>query len=75
MHLFLSHCKTICLNDLTDSLTKIQSEQEERPQASPLQIALESSKKTVIQGSMDLLLVTVVVGNLAACVTILFSLS
>lgn len=44
------------LIEVSESLIRIQSGQTEGLHASPLQIALESSKKTVIQGSMDLLL-------------------
>ncbi|KAJ6846037.1 vacuolar protein sorting-associated protein 51-like protein isoform X1 [Iris pallida] len=44
------------LLEVSESLTRIQTGQKDGSEESPLQIALESSKKAVIQGSMDLLL-------------------
>ncbi|KAG9457884.1 hypothetical protein H6P81_002392 [Aristolochia fimbriata] len=45
------------LSDISDALTRVHTGQKGAPEGeSLLQVALESSKKTVIQGSMDLLL-------------------
>jgi hypothetical protein len=40
-----------------DSLTKVHVRQKDRAEEYSLQIALEASKKAVLQGSMDVLLV------------------
>lgn len=53
---FISAAFSQFLLEVSESLTRIQPGQKEGSEESPLQIALESSKKAVIQGSMDLLL-------------------
>ncbi|XP_020254941.1 vacuolar protein sorting-associated protein 51 homolog isoform X1 [Asparagus officinalis] len=53
---FISAAFSHLLLEASESLIKIRSGKKEGLQASPLQFALESSKKAVIQGSMDLLL-------------------
>lgn len=53
---YISAAFTRFLLEISDSLTRIPPGQMEGVEESPLQIALESTKKTIIQGSMDLLL-------------------
>lgn len=43
--------------NLADALTKAHNKQKEGVKEDILQVALEASKKAVLQGSMDLLLV------------------
>lgn len=45
------------LFELADALTKVHNKQKEGVKEDSLQVALEASKKAVLQGSMDLLLV------------------
>ncbi|XP_031260097.1 vacuolar protein sorting-associated protein 51 homolog [Pistacia vera] len=44
------------LQDISDALTKVYVGQKEGVEEHPLQVALEGSKKAVLQGSMDVLL-------------------
>ncbi|KAF3436540.1 hypothetical protein FNV43_RR23632 [Rhamnella rubrinervis] len=44
------------LHDISDALTKVRNKQTEGVKEDSLQVALEASKKAVLQGSMDLLL-------------------
>ncbi|KAJ4727801.1 vacuolar protein sorting-associated protein 51-like [Melia azedarach] len=44
------------LHDISDALTKVYVGQKEGMEEYPLQVALEASKKAVLQGSMDVLL-------------------
>ncbi|KAM0948467.1 putative vacuolar protein sorting-associated protein [Dioscorea sansibarensis] len=53
---YISSSFTHLLLEISESLTRTQPSLEEGSKESPLQIALESSKKAVIQGSMGLLL-------------------
>lgn len=48
---------------LTDALGKGQQTQKEVVEECPYQNTLESSKKTIIQGSLDLLLVRTYISN------------
>lgn len=45
------------LFELADALTKAHNKQKEGEEEDSLQVALEASKKAVLQGSMDVLLV------------------
>ncbi|KAK8693771.1 hypothetical protein V6N13_071340 [Hibiscus sabdariffa] len=47
---------TYLLQDISDALLKVNVSPKEAAEEHPLQVALEASKKTVLQGSMDLLL-------------------
>ncbi|PPS00086.1 hypothetical protein GOBAR_AA20585 [Gossypium barbadense] len=47
---------TYLLQDISDALLKVKVSPKEAAEEHPLQAALEASKKTVLQGSMDVLL-------------------
>ncbi|KAH9786758.1 vacuolar protein sorting-associated protein 51-like [Citrus sinensis] len=47
---------SLLLHDISDALTKVYVGQKEGMEECPLQVALEASKKAVLQGSMDVLL-------------------
>ncbi|KAL9435548.1 hypothetical protein AB3S75_021759 [Citrus x aurantiifolia] len=47
---------SLLLHDISDALTKVYVGQKEGMEGCPLQVALEASKKAVLQGSMDVLL-------------------
>ncbi|MBA0831922.1 hypothetical protein Goarm_016349, partial [Gossypium armourianum] len=47
---------TYLLQDISDALLKVKVSPKEAAEEHPLQVALEASKKTVLQGSMDVLL-------------------
>ncbi|MFQ6670052.1 hypothetical protein Gotur_035088 [Gossypium turneri] len=47
---------TYLLQDISDALLKVKVSPKKAAEEHPLQVALEASKKTVLQGSMDVLL-------------------
>lgn len=47
---------SLLLHDISDALTKVYVGQKEGMEECPLQVALEASKRAVLQGSMDVLL-------------------
>ncbi|XP_022757894.1 vacuolar protein sorting-associated protein 51 homolog isoform X2 [Durio zibethinus] len=54
--LYVARTFTYLLQDISDALLKVNVKPKEAAEEHPLQVALEASKKAVLQGSMDVLL-------------------